>query len=205
MSASRCLEGTTAARNANTARIIRAAIGGDTWDDATVSKIVARVDDIRSVVRRELHARGVYKSVSTEQLAALIATSLLDDRPLNAEILPQPRYVPGADTMPRVLEFIEEHLADNLSLEMIASVAGFSPFHFARRFRAATGLSPHQYIIGRRVERARLLLLATNLTLAAIALEVGFASGSHLALHFKRVVGESPSHYRSRGAAEASA
>jgi AraC family transcriptional regulator len=198
-------EGPTASRYANAAEAIKTAVGDGSRDDDSVSEILARLEDIRAVVRHELRARGLSESVSTEQIVILVTTSLLDDHPLNAEIVHQPCYAPGPDTMPRVLEFIEEHLTDNLSLERISTVASFSPFHFARVFRTAMGVSPHQYIIGRRVERARFLLRTTNWTLAAIAREVGFASGSHLALHFKRVLGESPRHYRRRSATEESA
>lgn len=203
MSTSTCREGPAAARNSGTARIVGTAVGGDHWDDVTMSKIIARVDDIRSVVRHELHARGV--CASTEQLAAVIATVLLDAPPADAELATHAHGPSGTEALTPVLEFIETHLSDNLSLEKLAAVAAFSPFHFARVFRSAAGMSPHQYIIGRRVQRARVLLLTTNWTLAAIGREVGFASGSHLALHFKKVTGESPSHYRSRGVAEESA
>ena len=84
----------------------------------------------------------------------------------------------------------------DLALGEVARVAHLNPYHFARLFRAATGASPHQYIIGRRIERARLLLTTTGWPLAFIAQEVGFASGSHLALHFRRRFGVSPTAYR---------
>jgi AraC family transcriptional regulator len=205
MNASPCPEGPTAGRYTNPAEVIPTVIGDGSRDDDSVSEIVAWLEDIRAAVRHMLGARGLSERVPAEQLATLITSSLLDACPLNAETVLQPRHAPGPDTIPHVLEFIEEHLADNLSLERISMVANFSPFHFARVFRTAMGLSPHQYIVGRRVERARILLLTTNWTLAAIAREVGFASGSHLALHFKKVLGESPRHYRGRSATEESA
>ena len=66
----------------------------------------------------------------------------------------------------------------------------------ARVFRASTGLSPHQYMIRRRVGRARLLLATTDRSLTSIAHDVGFASGSHLATHVRRLLGVSPSRLR---------
>jgi len=96
----------------------------------------------------------------------------------------------------RATEYIEENLAEDLSLAAVAGAANLSPYHFARLFKASTGFSPHQYVIRRRVERARLLLATTDRPLAFIAQEVGFASGSHLARHFRRLLGVPPSDYR---------
>jgi AraC family transcriptional regulator len=96
----------------------------------------------------------------------------------------------------RASEYVEEHLGENLSLAALAGAVGLSPYHFARLFRASTGLSPHQYVIRRRVERARLLLASTDRSLASIAQDVGFVSGSHLATHVKRLLGVPPSRLR---------
>lgn len=108
--------------------------------------------------------------------------------------------VPGGSlpdgALRRVTEYLEAYLDQALGLAELAAVAGYSPRHFARLFRGATGLSPHQYVIRRRVERAKLLLATTNLPLARVALDVGFAHQSHLAAHFRRLVGVSPARYR---------
>src|SRR5205814_1630136 len=69
---------------------------------------------------------------------------------------------------------------------------GDSPCHFARMFRRTTGKTPHQYAIGRRVECARRLLEAGELSIAAIAIDTGFASQSHLTEVFRRVTGVTP-------------
>jgi AraC family transcriptional regulator len=71
------------------------------------------------------------------------------------------------------------------------------PYHFARQCKAATGLTPHQYVIARRVERARQLLQArTNLSLAEVALRAGFSDQSQFGYHFKRLVGVTPGRFR---------
>jgi AraC family transcriptional regulator len=96
-----------------------------------------------------------------------------------------------------VVEYIEEHLDAGPSLEQIAAVARLSPFHFARQFRAATGLPPHQYVIARRVERARQLLEGgSDRSLAEVAMRVGFSDQSQLSRHFKRLVGVTPGKFR---------
>ncbi len=67
-----------------------------------------------------------------------------------------------------------------------------SPYHFARLFKAETGLSPHQYVIHRRVDRAKALLADADLTIAEVARAVGFANHSHLSSHVRRLLGVSP-------------
>ena len=79
----------------------------------------------------------------------------------------------------------------------MGAVARLSPYHFARQFKAATGLPPHQYVIARRVERAKQLLQAgTGLSLAEVAADAGFSDQSQLSRHFKRLVGVTPGQFR---------
>jgi AraC family transcriptional regulator len=92
----------------------------------------------------------------------------------------------------RTIDFINTHLAEDISLESLAGAAGLSPFHFARLFKRSTGVSPHQYVLRCRVERARGLLMRSKASIAEVAIEVGFCDQSHLAAHFKRVYGVSP-------------
>src|SRR5262249_27388473 len=92
--------------------------------------------------------------------------------------------------------YIEEHLDASPTLAQIAEVVGLNPYHFARQFKAATGLPPHQYVIARRVERAKQLLHAeTELSLAEVALGVGFSDQSQFCRHFKRLVGVAPGRF----------
>jgi AraC family transcriptional regulator len=84
-----------------------------------------------------------------------------------------------------------------LKLEQMAAVVHLSPYHFARQFKASTGLPPHQYLTTRRVERAQKLLRANGkLGLAEVALRVGFSDQSQFSLHFKRIVGVTPRQFR---------
>jgi AraC family transcriptional regulator len=78
----------------------------------------------------------------------------------------------------------------------LAAVVGLNPYHFGRQFKAATGLPPHQYVILRRVERAKLLLQAgPGLSLAKVALRAGFSDQSQFSRHFKRFVGVTPKRF----------
>jgi AraC family transcriptional regulator len=92
----------------------------------------------------------------------------------------------------RVLSYVEDNLGGDLSLSAIASVSGLSVSHCQRAFRAALGLSVHQYVLRRRIERAKSLLVERKLSLSEVALVVGFSHQSHLAYHMRRLLGTSP-------------
>jgi AraC family transcriptional regulator len=92
----------------------------------------------------------------------------------------------------RTLEFIEEHLAEELSLSRLAEVAEMSVSHFRGGFRESIGASVHQYVIERRVERAKSLLMRDGQSIAEIALAAGFTHQSHLSRHMQRSTGFSP-------------
>jgi AraC family transcriptional regulator len=98
--------------------------------------------------------------------------------------------------MRRVIEYIEEHLDGNLSLEAMAAEVEISPVYLARAFKAAIGQSPHRYVLGRRIDRAKELLRNTDLPVIDVALAAGFSSQSHLSYWFQRYLGVSPAAYR---------
>jgi len=97
-----------------------------------------------------------------------------------------------------VVEYIMENLESKLTLEQLAGVTHLSPYHFARLFKATTGLAPHQYVIVRRVERAKHLLQqkGADLSMVEVALRVGFSDQSQFTHHFKRIVGATPGQFR---------
>ena len=145
----------------------------------------------------ELTAGGAGGPLAAESLANVLAVHLL------RHVLAPRRPERGRDgTLPRgrrraVVEYLEEHLDATPSLDQMAAVARLSVYHFAREFKAATGLPPHQYVIARRVERARELLQGGGeLSLAEVAADVGFADQSQLSRHFKRLVGVTPGRFR---------
>ena len=95
----------------------------------------------------------------------------------------------------RVSDHIRKHLNETVSLEDMASAAGLSVFHFARMFKAATGITPKQYLMRCKLERARELLLTEDRTISEVALELGFCDQSHLSTHFKRLYGTTPKQF----------
>ena len=95
----------------------------------------------------------------------------------------------------RVTDFMEANLAEQVGLSAIAAVSGLSPAHFARRFKKATGLPPHQFLINLRVERAKRLLAGTD-SIATIAAVCGFTHQEHMTRIFRRSAGTTPGNYR---------
>ena len=96
-------------------------------------------------------------------------------------------------------EYIMENIEGNPTLEGMAAVVNFSPYHFARPFKAATGLAPYQFVITRRIERAQHLLRTNGeLGLAEAAFRSGFANQSRFCLHFKRIAGVTPRRFREK-------
>jgi AraC family transcriptional regulator len=88
------------------------------------------------------------------------------------------------------------HLSEDLGLVELASEVGLSPSHFASLFRKTTGLSPHHYVIQRRLEQAQQLLKSTRLSIGEIATAVGFYDQSHLVRHMRRAMGVTPTYIR---------
>ncbi|WP_187435851.1 AraC family transcriptional regulator [Bradyrhizobium hipponense] len=99
-----------------------------------------------------------------------------------------------------VTDYLRDHLADNVGLLELANIAQLSRSHFCRAFRASTGLSPHQWLLIARIEKAKELLVSDMLPISEIALLTGFADQAHLSRHFSRTVGSSPGAWRRQAA-----
>jgi AraC family transcriptional regulator len=96
----------------------------------------------------------------------------------------------------RCKDYIEAHLAQNISLQDLAALVGLSEYHFARMFKHSCGLSPHRYVSERRVALAKRLLQLADLSLSEIAYQSGFSSQAHFSARFKQLTGYSPKAYR---------
>jgi AraC family transcriptional regulator len=130
------------------------------------------------------------------RLVAESAATLLVDALLGAERLERAAVPLEAGILSRVLDFIEASLGEDLSLCAMARVAGRSSSHFARTFRAATGVSPAAYVRARRIVRAREALRDEDVSLGELAYRFGFASQAHFSTAFRREVGVTPSAFR---------
>jgi AraC family transcriptional regulator len=96
----------------------------------------------------------------------------------------------------KLMEYIEEHLSDEVSLSCLAALVQLSPYHFSRAFKRSFGIPPHRYLTDRRIERAKGLLVKRNLSVTEIALDVGFSETSSFTAAFRKLTGETPTDYR---------
>jgi AraC family transcriptional regulator len=147
----------------------------------------------------ELTARGGGSRLVADSLANVLTVRLI------RHVLAPRRLARGPiGALPRgrlraVVEYIEDHLDGSLTLAQMAAVAGLSQYHFARQFKRATGMPPHEYVIARRVQRAKLLLQGgSDLSLAEVAAQAGFSDQSQFSRHFKHLLGVTPGQYRKR-------
>jgi transcriptional regulator GlxA family with amidase domain len=102
----------------------------------------------------------------------------------------------------RVLEHIEANLETRVRNKDLADLVDYSECHFIVAFRNSLGTSPHEFLIGRRIERAQQLMLSTAMPLSEIASECGLADQAHLSRLFRRIVGETPAAWRRERAGE---
>jgi AraC-like DNA-binding protein len=121
-------------------------------------------------------------------------TSGVSNSPAGRQMRPLQKW-----RLKRVMEYVDKHLADKITLSDLAAVAGLSPMHFASQFRAATNLRPHDYLLLRRIRRAEILLRRSTMTLVEISLTVGFQTQAHFTTVFKRFVGDTPYRWRRSG------
>lgn len=155
---------------------------------------------VAHLFKGELLNAGLAGALFAESLKNLLAVHLLRQY---CESAPAKKLViPGgaldAVKLKQVLDYIEEHLADEIVIEDMATLIPMSQFHFARAFKATTGESPHKYLTQRRIERAKVLLTVTKLPVAEVAYRVGFSNQSHFTAHFRKVTRVTPKDYRSQ-------
>jgi transcriptional regulator GlxA family with amidase domain len=96
------------------------------------------------------------------------------------------------------MDWMVANLTEQLTVEHMAAHALMSGRTFARRFRQATGASPHDWLTGQRVRHAQRLLESTDLSVERVAADAGLGSGANLRLHFQRALGVTPTVYRQR-------
>jgi AraC family transcriptional regulator len=148
-------------------------------------------------VDAELTAGGLGGPLMIESLANILAVRLM------RHIFGLRRLVTRTDgvltrrKLATSIDYIMANLNGSPTLEQMSALVQLSPYHFARQFKEATGLPPHQFLINRRVERAQQLLRGQGgVSLAEVAIGAGFSDQSQLCFHFKRIVGVTPGQFR---------
>ncbi|MDX2214023.1 MAG: AraC family transcriptional regulator [Oculatellaceae cyanobacterium bins.114] len=138
-------------------------------------------------LKAELEAAQPGGRLYAEAIAQTLAIHLLR----NYSVRTLPNKISTSDGLPKhklhqIIDYIHNSLHGDLSLSQMATVIGMSAYHFSRLFKQSTGLSPYQYVIQCRLERAKELLQHSDLTIAQIAYTTGFSNQSHLTQQFKR-------------------
>ena len=172
--------------------------------DASKAEIVPRfaildplLEQLAITIANALRDGTVEDGLYVDTLAHMIAVHLARRHSFRSRVAsPLAAKVVSGSKMRRLIEFVEENLDRDLSLETMAQEVGISPLYLPRAFKSAIGQSPHQYVLARRIERARELLRDTDLPIVDVALASGFSSQSHLSNWFVRIVGVSPAAYR---------
>jgi AraC family transcriptional regulator len=183
------------------ALLSKAAAGGDINMARTEIELEFGVSDphIRHIglsLLEELECAGGAARAYADLLATALAVHLLRKHPAENDFTQSysggmPKY-----KLRRALDYITDRLGGELRVAQIAEEVNMSPYHFTRLFKQATGLAPHQYIMHRRIEMAKKLLVETELPIVQIALEIGFQSQSRFTTLFRQFTGKTPKAYR---------
>ena len=152
----------------------------------------AQLENIAWALKSEMECGYPSGRVYLDSLAVSVAVRLIRCHSAGAGEPGKQNGRLSGRRLKKVLSYIEDNLNQNISLGDIAAVAGVSVSHFKSLFRESAGLPAHQYLIRRRVERAKSLLAEGKMSISQIAFETGFAHQSHLARHMQRVLGVSP-------------
>ena len=151
-----------------------------------------QLENIAWALKAEMESGYPCGRIYVDSLAVSVAARLLR---FHSSILVEPEVKSrrlSDRKFRQVLEYIEANLDRNISLADIASVTGLSVSHFKSLFRESAGVPAHQYLIRRRVERAKNLIAEDKMPISQVAFEAGFSHQSHLARHMRRLLGVSP-------------
>ena len=169
-------------------------LGARTFDLAPAIHVRdPQIERIGWMMQAEDHAAHPGGRLFADSLASALAVRLVA---LQSPSTPAPARALPAWRLRHVIDYVDAHLDQDLTLAELAAVAGFSPSHFKALFRQATGTPVHRFVLERRVERARLRLLEGRHSITEIALDCGFAHPSHMARWMRRLLGLSPSQIR---------
>ncbi|MEM9483311.1 MAG: AraC family transcriptional regulator [Cyanobacteria bacterium P01_F01_bin.116] len=156
------------------------------------SKSDPLVYQIVLAMMRELQVNASKSALYAESAATFLATHLLKYYSAHRQVTPATENRLPSYKMTQAIDYIQAHLTEDISLTKIANYLGISRCHLCRMFKQSINLSPYQYVLQQRVERAKLMLQERKLDIGEIAIVCGFAHQSHFSHHFKRITGVTP-------------
>ena len=151
---------------------------------------------IAIALKAQISSSGDWQRLYIESMLTAVSAHLLQQYSTRKPNVKTDSASLSKTRLRQVIEYIHEHSDQNLSLLEMAQHVQMSPYYFSHLFKQSTGLSPHQYLISYRIQQAKQMLTTTALSIAEIAAQAGFVDQSHLARHFKRQFGVSPSQFR---------
>ena len=154
------------------------------------------VGQIGLLARKELREGGIGGRLYRESLATALAVHLLRQYSTAHKAPAIHKGGLAAQPLKRVVDHINEHLDEELSLLELSRIADLSPHHFGTAFKTSLGIPPHRYVIERRIDLARDLLRRRDKPISEVAYAVGFSSQSHLTTNFRRAMGVTPRKFR---------
>jgi AraC family transcriptional regulator len=151
---------------------------------------------VAQLLKAEVLSGGLAGNLYVESLRNLLAVHLLRNH-TRGIVQPEAEIVRlDGLKLKQLKDYIEEHLAEDLAIATLAALIPMSQFHFARAFKVAIGESPHRYIMQRRIERAKILLSVTRLSVAEVSYQTGFSNQSHFTAQFRKAIGMTPKQFR---------
>lgn len=154
------------------------------------------ISGMAAVWQAELKQGGAGGRIYAEALATALIVHLF--RTYCGEVI-ETQPVSGGISMARlrrVIDYVEAHLSEDLSLAVLASITGLSMHHFNEVFKAEVGVAPYQYLLDRRIHHAKQMLLTDDASIAQIAFATGFSGQSHFTFNFRKLTGTTPLRYR---------
>jgi AraC family transcriptional regulator len=159
--------------------------------DTTVEGLMT---NLRAAMRKDCGLNGL----RLDHLGALLAVHLFEIYGEGVKAPPRVHGGLGVSRQRRIVEYIEEHLTEDIGLERLAAEVALGQHHFGKAFKESLGRSPWRYVSERRIHRAKEMLLSEHRSITEIAHDLGFSSHSHLSEAFRRVTGMTPSEFRKK-------
>ncbi|MFC3711242.1 helix-turn-helix domain-containing protein [Sphingoaurantiacus capsulatus] len=153
---------------------------------------------IMELLGRDAAVADISARLFVEQATDLLVTQLIRGHSSFAALQQQARRGLADWQVRKVTAYMRDHLDEPIGLDALADLIGLSRFHFCTAFRQATGSTPHNWLVGLRIEQARRLLADRELPITEVALAVGYETPSSFAASFRKLVGVTPSGFRQR-------